>query len=101
MLGFSQALFPEVQASTFLQSCGVADLVASCFGGRNRRVAEAYTRSLEAGNPKTLEQLEVRSFKKIAFLPWLNGNSATHFFLDPYGSISRCGERVQSMCFVQ
>lgn len=63
MKRFAQSMYASVRDETFSMSCGFSDLVASCYGGRNRLVAMEWTQRQLRGEAATFRDLEESMLK--------------------------------------
>ena len=43
MMKYGETFYPGGNPATYFESCGVADLITTCYGGRNRKVSEVFS----------------------------------------------------------
>lgn len=45
MIKFVECFYPGYKLNTFFESCGIAELIANCYGGSNRKLCEEFVKS--------------------------------------------------------
>lgn len=45
IIRYVEKFYPGSSFKTFFESCGIADLVTTCYGGRNRKICEAFAKT--------------------------------------------------------
>ena len=66
MAKFGGLYFAGVRNETMIESCGVADLITTSYGGRNRRCAEQFARErLEGGDIQDTSSLCQERWQRI------------------------------------
>ena len=68
MRKFAQKFYTGVPSEVFFESCGIADLITTCSGGRNRKVAEAYVVSGKVQISRSSVQLMAASCANPQFI---------------------------------
>jgi glycerol-3-phosphate dehydrogenase (NAD+) len=58
MEAFVRHFYPATSTHVFSESCGVADLITTCFAGRNRKCAEVFAATRVSGENRSWEDIE-------------------------------------------
>lgn len=83
MIKFVDVFYPGSKLATFFESCGVADLITTCYGGRNRKCSEAFVKSgksiaeleKEMLNGQKLQVSFIREGQRISSVPLILGSN--------------------------
>lgn len=83
MIRFCKTFYADgLKESTFFESCGVADLITTCYGGRNRRVSEAFVKTGKPIDELEKEMLNGQKLQGYQTCEEVNSMLKTNGYLD-------------------